>query len=406
MVKSATIATFGVRDRTLRGGRPGALTVASALLLVPITADEAAAEPVATPGLAGGEPGASANEDAAVRSAPAVTLEYAAASSCPDPALFKAIVTDRLGRDVFADDAPTPVLVRISGREETFEGVMEWRDPAGNWAGDRMFPASSADCEDLVRAMAFALALRLQLLAVASAPPSSGITAPTPAPSGADSSPSPPPPSDVSTLPAGASPDAAPPPLRARSRPRLVLGAGTRLGFGMSSRVLPFGRLFGGVDWPHGSLSLGAEASAPATLRRADGAGFSHRQLLASAAGCGVLESFSTCLVVKAGEIWILGEDVDDPEAASGPLVELGLRVGVTRRLHRQLYLAAHSEVLGVPTIWSVTLDRSVVYTSPRLAGTLGCDLVLRFESPEPREPVRERAGYPPELDVPPLLEH
>jgi len=379
VVKSATTGTFGHRVRTLRGGLPRARRGAAALLLVALAAAEVAADPGATAAPVGTEHAAS-HDGTTASGATAVTLGYSAAAGCPDSALFEAIVTDRLGQDVFLDDAPIRVLVRINARDETFEGAMEWRDPAGNWAGDRTFPAISADCEDLVRAMAFALALRLQLLVDASAPPSPRTEAPPSAPPGAASPASPRPPSGASTVPLDASPDATAPHLGRRPRPRLALGAGTLLGFGMSSRMLPFGRVFGGVDWRHGSLSLGAEASAPATIRRADGAGFLHRQLLASVAGCGALESFRTCLVVKAGEIWILGKDVDDPAAATGPLLELGLRAGVTQRLHRRLHVGAHGEVLGVPTIWSVTLDRSVVYTSPRLAGTLGCDLLVRLD--------------------------
>ena len=44
------------------------------------------------------------------------------------------------------------------------------------------------------------------------------------------------------------------------------------------------GRLFASAAWPHLSLELGLEAGSRTTTRRADGVGFSQRQLFADAA--------------------------------------------------------------------------------------------------------------------------
>ena len=43
-------------------------------------------------------------------------------------------------------------------------------------------------------------------------------------------------------------------------------------------------------------------------------------------------------------------------------------------------HVFAYGEALVLPTLWSVTLDRSVVWTSPRFAETLGLDLAFLLE--------------------------
>ena len=343
----------------MRGRRPGVLDVAAAVGLVVLAPVEGNAEPGST----------------------RIGLEYSAVSGCPDANVFETTVENRLGYEVFAEEAPTRVLVRITSDGQAFAGNMEWRDSQGKWAGDRAFPASSSDCEDLVRAMAFTLALQLLLADVPSPPPD---TNPEAAEEKATKPPPSPPAPPVSAAPTAQPPKSstveAEPPSSHRPHPVPALGAGTLMGFGMSSAVVPFARVFGGVGWPHGSLSLAAEASWPATIRRQDGAGFSHQQVLAGVAGCTSLEPWSLCMVVKAGEVSVAGKNIDDRASATGPLLETGLRAGATLRVARHVALSAGGEVLVLPILWSVTLDDSVVWTSPRLAGTLGLDLVFRFE--------------------------
>jgi hypothetical protein len=311
-----------------------------------------------------------------------VALEYSAVSGCSDASLFKAIVVTRLGYEAFDENAPIRVLVRITSKDLTFEGNMEWRDTDGNWAGDRRFAANSRDCEDIVRAVAFALALRLQLSAISSMPPSTSTTPVEPEPT-TEAPPSPPAPTVRNTPaiePPKSSPLVAEPPPRIQPRPVFVLGAGTLIGFNMSSSVVPFAHVFGGVAWPHWSLSVAAEASLPTTIRRLDGAGFSHQQVLASVAGCGILEPLSACFVAKAGEVRVVGKDIDDPNSPIGALLEVGLRASAMQRIFRHAYVSVFTEVLVLPILWSVTLDQNEVWTSPRFAETLGLDLVIRFE--------------------------
>jgi hypothetical protein len=311
----------------------------------------------------------------------AVALEYSAEGDCPQVSYFKAVVVERLGADAFAGNATKRVIVHVTSHERSFEGRMEWRDAEGNWAGERTFPARGNDCDDLVRAMAFTLALQLQFSVVPSAPSSVSATVVD---------------TDQTTV-APPSPPAAPargthpvdqhePPTKASeqrssplARPLLTVGAGTLLQFGTSSAV-PFARVFGGTMWPNWSLELSAEVSLPTTVRRSDGAGFSQWQAQASAAGCRTIQWWSACLLTKVGEVRIAGKDIDVPASAAGPIVETGFRVRASQRIFGRAYASASAEVLVLPVVWAVTLDHSVVWTSPRFAQAFGLDVALRFE--------------------------
>ena len=311
-----------------------------------------------------------------------VALEYGAAADCPDASDFKAIVIGRLGYDAFREGVPDRVFVQITPQGPAYEGRIEWRDAEGRWAGDRSFPSRSADCRDLARAMAFALALQIQLSARASAPPDSGAP---PAESARAAETAAPPPAPPAITPPSNEQPGVPAPTQVEEapdrhpRPALAIGVGALLGFGVSSSPVPFGRLFGSITWPRWSLELAAELGWPSTVRRADGAGFSHQELLLGLAGCGSLAPWSACLVAKGGAIRIQGKDIDAPASPTGPLVETGLRLAVMQPLGRRLYVSAQAEGLLLVTRWRVTLDDNLVWTSPRFAGTIALDLGMRF---------------------------
>jgi hypothetical protein len=315
-----------------------------------------------------------------------VTLEYAARPSCPDAADLKATVISRLGYDPFTDNAAHRVLVRIIAREGSLDGRIEWRDATGTWAGDQTFSRVSGECLPLVRAIAVALAVQIRLLATASEAPDSQVAVPAePRPPAA---PAPPPapeetpavtsPSTPSAPPPPPPNQAAPPAVSARSRPVFAIGAGPSIGFGLSSAPILLGRVFGAVAWPHVSVELAAEASLPATTRRQDGAGFSRQYFLVNAAVCAPVRLWNACLVGKAGEVSLAGE-IDRPNSARLPFVEMGVRAGVVQSLGTRAFLSAHADGLVTLTRWTATLDRFQVWTSPRLAAAIALEGGVRF---------------------------
>jgi hypothetical protein len=306
----------------------------------------------------------------------ATRLEYSAAPGCPSGEGFQTIVTARLGYDVFRADAPDLVIVHIEPAGRTLEGRLDWRDANGASVGEQAFPSRTGDCAELARAMGFALALQIQLRAATIA----------------DSKPAAPtaPPMEAANAPPATKPSAAAPVesagaaavSEARSEaagPSVAAGAGALAGVGLSSKPIAVGRLFATVAWTHAALELAGEVSAPSTTNRADGAGFSQQQFLASLATCGVLLPFSVCAVGKVGEVRMVGQGVDVPLTASGLMIQSGLRLAVAHSLGQRAYIMGQAEGLARLTQGTVTLDSIPVWTSPRFAALLGIGVAFRF---------------------------
>ena len=310
----------------------------------------------------------------------AITLEYTAAPGCPDVAEFEAMLIARVGHDPFSERAQRHVDLRITSQGATLAGRTEWRDASGKWAGDQTFRMASRDCLRLTRTMALALAVQLQLLADTGRGAESGAVAtpePPPQASVVQAAPRTPPTEPLSNE------VRAMPPVRYRSSrassPTFALGTGASVGFGRSSTPILLGRVFGMLAWQHLSLQLGSELSMPASTRRADGAGFSQQLLLVSAAGCFMLSRWSGCLVVNAGEVRMVGEDIDRSSSARVPLVEAGLRVGFSQPFARRLFVRAHLDGLTLLTRRTGSLDSVPVWTAPPFAAAIGLDAGLRF---------------------------
>jgi hypothetical protein len=314
-----------------------------------------------------------------------VALEYAAGPGCPDVTDFKAVVITRLGYDPFSETAPDHVLVRMTPRDGSLDGRIEWRDSSGKWAGDQRFPLFSIDCRHLVRTMGFALAVQIQLLAKTGAPAKVDV-----APPAATAPPNDvPPPRPTPATPAVTAPSNGPttvpgaataaPPKTGGPGPVLAMGAGPSVGFGMSSSPVLLGRVFGALSWPHASLELAAVVSLPSTTRRADGAGFSQQHLFLSAASCVAVSRWNACLLANAGEVRMVGQDIDRPSSAAVPVVEAGVRVGFIQLVGRRLFLSAHADGLTRLARWTGSLDQVPVWSAPRFAAAIGIDTGVRF---------------------------
>lgn len=303
-----------------------------------------------------------------------VSLDYAAPDGCPEVDVLEHVVSSRLGYAPFSARAAARVQVLISRDDTGSQGLLIWRDSAGHSTGQQTFPSRSNDCAELVAALGFALAVQIQLLA-------------TTEPAHTEAPPTPPtrePPEK--TLTAAPEPPRSAPPARAQ-RPKpprslaLTAGGGVGLGFGMTARTAPLARLFGALSWPRFAFELAAEASLPETTRRADGAGYSQRNVLGSVAGCGLYQRWSACLGLRAGAVSVQGQAIDAPRSASSALLQSGLRLAIKQDLGQRAYLSARVEGLVNWTRWTVTLDQLGVWTSPRLAYLGGLDFgVLLFE--------------------------
>jgi hypothetical protein len=306
----------------------------------------------------------------------AIALEYEVPSTCPDAHEFRTAVAKRLGRDPFVEGAPNRVLVLVSSAD-TISGELVWRDNAGNTTGKQSFPSRTNHCSPIIEAMGFALAVQIQLLEVddVGTPKPSSQGAPVP-----DSTPS------KTNIAAGRPrlQREAPAVIAGSSKPygaapMLSVGGGGAVDVGMASRPVPVGQVFAGLRWALAAAELGLEASAPITTRRADGAGFSEWYILASAAGCGVIEPWAACAVLKAGAVRVAGRNVDMPNGAGAALVQTGLRLAWSQRLTGSTSVTFRGEGLVNLTRWSVALDRFPVWSAPRLAFDSGLDFAVHF---------------------------
>ena len=306
----------------------------------------------------------------------ATRLDYVAAPGCPNAARFEAVVIGRLGYDPFRADAPDRVTVRIEPAGKTLEGRLEWHDPSEADHRGAGVSVPHGDCDELTRAMGFALALQVQLMAATVGRDASARRPPRPPPGAG--APRPRRPHDAPTQVETTGPEhhastrvrTAPPCWWARARRQ---GSAWRL---IRSRSAVCSRPSRGHRWRSSSAG---EAIAPSTTHRADGAGFSQEEFLASLAGCGVHSAWSLCAVGKIGELRVAGQGVDVPLTASGFVIQAGLRLTASHTFGHRTYIVGRVEGLGRVTQGTVTLDSMPVWTTPRFAALLGIDVAYRF---------------------------
>ncbi len=300
-------------------------------------------------------------------------LDYAAAPGCPTAEAFASMVRGGLGYDPFRPDAPTRVMVRIDSAGRTIAGRVEWQDEDGRSIGEQTFPSRSGDCAELTRAIGFSLALQIQLMATtaaaaAAAPPTAR---PVTAPAGRE------PPPQTPEAPVVTAAERVPPPPKAR--PSILVGLGGAAGFGLAAGPVALGRLFAAAAWGRLAVELGGEVGLPATTNRADGAGFSQRELLLSLAACGAQGRWSACALAKLGDLQVTGQKLDVPLSASAFMAQAGLRLAASQPLGRRAFLLARAEGLVNLTRSTVTLDSLPVWAAPRLAATFGIDIGLKL---------------------------
>jgi hypothetical protein len=303
-------------------------------------------------------------------------LDYQAATGCPLASELEALVVRRLGRDPFRSDATETVVVRIELSGSELVGRFEWKDASGRWLGDRVFSSRSKDCRELVRVMGFTLALQFQLMATDAAPESHATDVPDPDPV------KPREPAEPATRAAPPPPTAvapATPPVSAPAGPSLAIGGGASVGIGLAPSAIALGRLFGTLAWSRVALELGVELSVPSSMHRSTGDGFSEQLLFGTVAACAKGSVLSACLLTKLGEIRVSGEGVEQPLAASGVLLQSGVRVAVAHSLGRRAEIAAHAGGVAQITHAVVTLSSIPIWTAPRIAGDLGADIAIRF---------------------------
>jgi hypothetical protein len=308
-----------------------------------------------------------------------VALEYdvAPATECPDVDEFRANVNRQLGYDPFRASADRRVAVQIARKENGFAGLIKWSDADGRWVGDRRLSSRRSECIEIAANVAFAVAVQIQLLAALEpekVEPSTPETAPvTPAANT--------PTSDTNAAsakrPEAAETSAVAP--RRRSSFRFSSGVGASLGLGIAPKVAGLGRIFasGRIDWF--SLELGVDAALPVTQNESKDSALKLNRFAAGAAACGHVHALAGCLTGTLGSLQVRGYGVDQPASATGLFSQIGARIAATFDLGNRLFVSARGDGFVMLSPWAVTLNHTVVWTTPRIGGMIGLDFGLYF---------------------------
>ena len=314
-----------------------------------------------------------------------VTLEYEVdpgVPGCPEASEFRSTVERQLGYDPFRSAADRRVAVQIGRKGGSFDGRIKWSDDRGRWVGDRHLASRRQDCADIATNLAFSVAVQIQLIATLAS------STPEPLPSSGDA----PAPAPVSVQPAislrqplpqankAAAPATPEPRLTEQARPlKLFLGVGPSLALQLAPHPMGLGRVFasGRISWI--SVEIALDAALPATQREADGSGFSLDRFAAGAAVCGHAWAFAACLTTTVGLLRARGLAVDAPASSSGLFSQLGARFGAEEDLGRRFFVAARADALVMLSSWTVRLNETTVWTTPRVGLVVGFDLGVRF---------------------------
>ena len=290
------------------------------------------------------------------------------ASGCPDVEEFRAAVARQLQYDPFRPAADRRVAVQIARKEIGFDGRIRWTDADGRWVGDRRLTSRRPDCAEIAASLAFSVAVQVQLLATL-APPEP--PAPPPAPDAT--------PPVVLPTPEPLPPPPEPAPGPPARRLTYAVGLGPALALGVSPQTTGVARMFvsGRLTWV--SLELGLDAAWPATQHQVDGTGFSLDRFAGGGAACG-----------HAARVRRLrhGDRRHPPGARhrggragapSGLFSQAGARIAATLDFGGRYFAAARLDGLVMLSTWTVTLNETATWTTPRVGALIGVDVGARF---------------------------
>ncbi len=302
-----------------------------------------------------------------------MVLEYEVdpdTTGCPDATEFRRNVQRQLGYDPFRPIADSRVAVEIARKGPGFEGRIRWSDENGRWVGDRKLTSLRPGCEEIAANLAFSVAVQIQLIADLAGPPEKSPPPPVVVPA-----PAPVRPPVLVKAPPPAPPMPAPKP---RRRLALSMGVGPSLVVGIAPHPTGVGRIFvsGGVS--RFSLELAVEAALPSKETEADGSGFSLDRFAADAAACGHAGAVAACATATTGLLRARGFGVDVPASPTGWFSDVGVRLAATRNLG-QLFATIRADGSVAVSSWTVNLNGTAIWTTPRLAATAGLDLGVRF---------------------------
>lgn len=308
------------------------------------------------------------------------SLEYDIANGtegCPDATQFRAAVERQLGYDPFRATADKHVVVSIARKEVGFDGRIRWSDAEGHAAGERRLSSRHADCDEIAASVAFSVAVQIQLMAALAPPAVSEAAAAPAAPATPVEAPANPPERPAEKTPIELEVPVAP--AAPASWFRLSVGAGPSLAIGVAPHTAGLGRLFASGRAGHFSLELAGEAALPVTQQDASGKGFTLDRFAAAAAACGHVAAFAACVTGTLGRLQAHGLGVDMRDSPIGWFSQLGARLAGAYDFSDRYFAAARVDGLVMTAPTHVTLNDSVVWTTPRVGVVMGLDFGAHF---------------------------
>jgi hypothetical protein len=277
-------------------------------------------------------------------------------ATCPDEAELRAGVNARLGYDAFDATAgeELKVTLRRSGRE--LEAVITVTDRQGQLGAERRLVSRQGDCTELASSVELAVSIAIDPFRVA--PPPQPVAEPTPLP----------PPESAPVAPS------APAHLPMTG----MVHAGALLAYG-STPATTLGFVLGGSA-RKGLWSLGLEARADLPRNHALPVGeIRAYALMGSLLPCVHFYGAAACALLTAGAMHAQGRGLDEAQPVTRSYVAAGARLAYALPLSRRFSLLVHGDVTTPITMTALQVDHVGVWTTPRVAASLGIGLGINF---------------------------
>ena len=139
------------------------------------------------------------------------------------------------------------------------------------------------------------------------------------------------------------------------------------------------GRLFVAGRVGRLSLEVALDSAWPTTQHQSDGTSFSLDRFAGSVAGCGHGGVFAACLTGTLGALRARGDGVDVPTTPVGLFSQVGARLAATLDFAGRYFVSARVDGLIMLTTWTVTLNQTAAWTTPRVGALIGVDVGATF---------------------------
>ena len=283
---------------------------------------------------------------------------------CPDERGFRYALMAQFGYDPteppLIGDFEAPPLLRVTisrqGRQMRAKASLTRTSGAVIW-GDQY--QDQMDCPSLVQNIVLMIRIGIGVEAPFSAPPPPVLP------------PSPAPPPVLPTV-------VEPPPLRPSSRPRIRVGLGTGIYFGVAPAPAVGFSMQLGVRWPVFSLSLEGRGDLPAT---SEALGLTTSMFAGTLLPCGHFFKIAVAcglLTLGSRRASLLGESSHESALYAGAGGRLGIEVPFASD---RLVARLSGDLVGTvqPSVVRVGVARAERWTTPAVSGGPGLGLLLNF---------------------------